>query len=380
MRTAPKCLFASLSISFAFGINTVAQIPTPSPNSTEQPIKVVTEEVKLNVSAQTMGGRFVADLKPDDLLIVEERTPQTITSLRQVPANVVILLDAGGGLSFVKSLALTRLTSKILINGLRAEDKVAVIQYYDKVEKISDWTTDHSVLFDCLDKKLYSGNRSRFADALNASVNLFSSQPIENRHLVIISDGIDTVADDAALIDAYRNVLAANVMVHVISYTQMEQEAGKKASRVINFGLGDTKPRVPKEIYDDWLRSLPITEKQRANLEAMNEAQRIISINLDREQIKLIKQRREAWLRSEDQMHSLAEETGGMFHAPEEIQTMWSFALEVANTIDSQYVVTYTPTRPFLRSPLGETRKVIVSTYKDGVHITARQKLIIKNK
>ena len=79
-------------------------------------------------------------------------------------------------------------------------------------------------------------------------------------------------------------------------------------------------------------------------------------------------------------MHSLAEETGGMFHAPEQLQTMWSFALEVANTIDSQYVVTYTPTRPFSSSPLGETRKVVVSTYKDGVHITARQKLIIKNK
>jgi VWFA-related protein len=377
---APKNLVAYFSFLFAFSVSCLAQLPTPTPLPTELPIKVITEEVKLNVSAQSAGGRFISNLKPDDLLIVEEGTPQTITSLRQVPANVVVLLDSSGGLSFVKSPALTRLTSKILINGLRTEDRVAVIQYYDRVEQISDWTSDHTELFESLDKKLYSGNRSRFADALNASVNLFSSQPIENRHLVIISDGIDTVADDAALIDAYRNVLAANVMVHVISYTQMEQEAGKKASRVINFGLGDTKPRVPKEIYDDWLRSLPITEKQRANLEAMNEAQRIISINLDREQIKLIKQRREAWLRSEDQMHSLAEETGGMFHAPEQLQTMWSFALEVANTIDSQYVVTYTPTRPFSSSPLGETRKVVVSTYKDGVHITARQKLIIKNK
>ena len=54
--------------------------------------------------------------------------------------------------------------------------------------------------------------------------------------------------------------------------------------------------------------------------------------------------------------------------APEEIETMWSFALEIANNIDSEYVVTYTPTKPFATSS-GESRKVIVSTHRDGVHV-----------
>jgi hypothetical protein len=108
----------------------------------------------------------------------------------------------------------------------------------------------------------------------------------------------------------------------------------------------------------------------------MNEAQRIIIVTLDNERIKLIKQRREAWLGSEDQMRGLADDTGGMFHAPEEIETMWSFALEIANNIDSEYVVTYTPTKPFAASS-GESRKVIVSTHRDGVHVRARQKLIL---
>ena len=377
MTIAPRHLFALISLLLVFRFHGNAQVPTPTPVPTEQPIKVTTEEVKLNVAAQSAGGRFITDLKPDDLLIVEEGTPQTITSLRQVPANVVILLDTGGGLSFVKSLALTRLTAKILVNGFQADDKVAVIQYYDKVERISDWTNDHAALFASLDKKLYSGNRSRFTDALNASVDLFVSQPIENRHLVIISDGLDSVADDAALSNAYQNVLAANITTHVISYTQLEQQAGKKASQRITLGKGDTKPRVPKEIYDSWVNSLPIRERQKANLEAMNEAQRIISVNLDNEQIRLIRQRREAWLKSEDQMRALADDTGGMFHAPEGIETMWSFALEIANTIDSQYVVTYTPTKPFSTSPSGESRKVIVSTHRDGVHIRARQKLVL---
>jgi hypothetical protein len=59
---------------------------------------------------------------------------------------------------------------------------------------------------------------------------------------------------------------------------------------------------------------------------------------------------------------------------------MWSFSLEIANTIDSQYVVTYTPTKPFSTSPLGDTRKVVVSTHRDGVHVTSRQKVVVKLK
>lgn len=95
-------------IIFTFSV--FAQTPTPP----DEPIKVLTEEVHLNVTAQTDYGRIVPNLKIDDLLIVEEGTPQTITSIKQIPANVLLMLDTGGNLTFAKNKAMTGITTKVI--------------------------------------------------------------------------------------------------------------------------------------------------------------------------------------------------------------------------------------------------------------------------
>ena len=61
----------------------------PSPTPPDEQINILTEEVRLNVTAQYADGRFVPTLTKDDLLIVESGDPQTITSMKRVPANVI---------------------------------------------------------------------------------------------------------------------------------------------------------------------------------------------------------------------------------------------------------------------------------------------------
>ena len=160
-----------MALLLLLGHSALAQQPmaTATPDET---VKVATEEVKLNVMARNSFGRFVSTLKPDDLLIVEEGTPQTITSMRRVSANVLFLLDTGGDLNFAKNVATTKITAKITIDKLSAADNIAVIQYSDKIETVAAWTKDHSAIFHSLDKRLISGKRSRFSDALNAAVSL----------------------------------------------------------------------------------------------------------------------------------------------------------------------------------------------------------------
>lgn len=381
MKTGFANLSFALSLVILLCLAVFPQEPTPTPSPTptppDEPVKVVTEEVKLNVMARNTYGKFVPTLKPDDLLIVEEGTPQTITSMRRVPANVLFLLDTGGELNFVKSVVLTKLMAKIVIDRLGDDDTIAAIQYSDKIETVSDWTKDREAIFESLDKRLFSGKRSRFSDGLNAAVDLFDSRPLENRHLVLISDGLESVADVTKRQNALQNILAANITIHVISYTLLEEQRAKKASQRITLGKGDTKPRVPDYIFDSMLKSLPVKEEVRRFLKTANEAQRIVIVTLDNERVRFIRARRESWRESETRMRELAEDTGGVFHAPEEPVTMLEFAFEVAGAIGSQYVVTYSPTKPVADLPRGETRKVRVGTHCDGVEIRSRQKLIL---
>lgn len=370
-------LLWSLAASFGFAQDSPSPQPTPPDN---EPIKILTEEVNLNVSAQYSNGKFVPTLTKDDLLIVESGEPQTITSIKRVPAQVLLLLDTGSDINFAKNTAMTGITAKVFVKYLSPKDSLAVMQYNNKIEAISDWTSDFNAAMTEMDKKLFGGRRSRFSEALNAAVEMFKSRPLENRHLVLITDGAESVADQAARQAALQNLLAANITVHVISYTQMEEQRARKAARPIKLGDGKTQPRVPEYIYDDILRGINLRPEQKRFLKTANQAQRLVIVNLDNEMMKTVRRKREEWRNSETKLQTLADDSGGVFQASESLESMWKFAAEVANAVDSQYVVTYMPIRSIAESPLSETRKVRVSSPCDGVRIKSRQQIVVSKK
>ena len=358
-----------------FSLAGFAQTPSPTPPGDQ--IRVLTEEVRLNVSAQYADGRFAPTLSADDLLIVESGDPQTITSMKRVPASVLLLLDAGGEANFVKSAATTRITAKIVIGNLAPTDTCAVMQYNDKIETLADWTLKEKFELSDLDNKILSGKRSRFSEALNVAVKIFGSRPAENRHLVLITDGTESVADEAAQQAALRNLLAANITVHVISYTRLEEQKSRQATQRVKLNKEKTPPRTPDFIIEPLLQILPDTERNRARtiLKTMNQSRRIVVVQLDSAMIETVRRRREAWRLSEPQLQSLADDSGGVFLAPESIEAFWQFAAEVARAVGSQYVVTYTPKKPIADSPENNPRKVRVSSHRDGVRIRSRQKI-----
>jgi VWFA-related protein len=361
-----------LTVLSAFSV--VAQ-EKPTPTPPEETIKIATEEVHLNITAQTANGRFVTTLTPDDLLIVEEGTPQKIESMKKVPASVLLLLDNGGDLNFAKTLNMTRLTAKLLVEKLSSDNSIAVLQSYNKIETVTEWTSDHETLQDNLDKKLFSGNTSRFTDSINAAIKMFETRSLENRHLVFIGDALDSFVSESERQQAFQNLIAANITVHVIAYNKMEAMRGKGATRSFQIGEEREAPRLPDHILEGIIQGLPVA--MRDGFRRMAKSERLFIIRLDKKTIKLAKQKREDWIKGETELQILAEDSGGMFQAPEQPETMWLLAEEIAKAIDSQYVVTYVPTKPFAGSAESENRKVRVSTHCNGVQIRARQKVVL---
>ncbi len=374
-------VLAFRKVLFIFGLivsstfSAVSQQPTPQPTPPEETIKIATEEVHLNITAQTPNGKFVPTLTKDDLLIVEEGTPQKIESMKKVPASVLILLDTGGNLNFAKTLNMTRLTAKLLVEKISAENSIAVMQSYNKIETVSEWTNNREAVQDNLDKKLFSGNTSRFADSINAAIKMFESRSLENRHLVFIGDALDSFAAENERQQAFQNLIAANITVHVIAYNKMEAIRGKGATRSFQIGEERESPRLPDHVLEGIIQGLPVA--MRDGFRRMAKSERLFIIRLDKKAIKLAKQKRENWIKGEKELQTLAEDTGGMFQAPEELETMWLTATEIAKVVDSQYVVSYVPTKPFADSDTSENRKVRVSTHCNGVQIRARQKIVL---
>ncbi|MFN2481082.1 MAG: hypothetical protein ABR554_06420, partial [Pyrinomonadaceae bacterium] len=87
-----RALFLLVVCPFFFATPTAAQSgrpvpkPSPTPVESEDQIKVFTEEVRIPVFARDQYGRFDPTLETDDVLVLEDGVPQTVRSIRRVPA------------------------------------------------------------------------------------------------------------------------------------------------------------------------------------------------------------------------------------------------------------------------------------------------------
>jgi hypothetical protein len=157
----------------------------------------------------------------------------------------------------------------------------------------------------------------------------------------------------------------------------------ERAGSLLKLGDGKKKPRIDPLIYEDIIRGMAMgidgrdAVRLRARLRQLNEAQDWVVVNLDLERTKRMGEKREIWKRAETDLQSVGQDTGGIFRAPEDLDGMLKLATEIAKAIDSQYVVTYMPKKPFRRLEDNESRKVRVSTYCEGVEIQSRQKIVL---
>ncbi|MEZ5344881.1 MAG: VWA domain-containing protein [Pyrinomonadaceae bacterium] len=357
-------LFVALS---ALAPALFAQTPTPAPVVDDTPETIYTEEIKLNVSAFDTYGDFVSEVKADDLVILEDGRIHQASSIRRLPASILIVLDTGGEMRNVKSLQQTRETAMSLVASLSGEDSVALLEYNDKPKILLEWTTDKDQTLSVLKKDLNFGRRSVFVDALNLATEFLRKSENENRHLVLITDGTDSFDRADRRTEEMRRLMTTNINVHVISYTLLE--AAKVEPKTKSTGA---KPH-PNPLPDEVIAGLPNGVRETAR------ATKILTINTDKEFLRVMKKRKQDLDESSDFLLALSENTSGMYILPQTKDEMTEKAKLIGKIIDSNYVVTYTPKRPLSESPDGEIRNVEVSSRRAGLRVSAKRKLLIDN-
>jgi len=339
--------------------------PTPTPTPPDDTLHISTEEIKLNVLAFDENGDFFRDVNKNDLVITEDNILHQPSSVRRIPANVVILLDTGGELRSVKSLAQTRRVAEALVGALRPEDSVAILQYADKAEVVGEWTSDKDQSLAAI-KRTNFGRRSAFVDGLTLATNFLVRSQRDNKHLVLITDGTDSAGKRSAKFDAMQRLLTTDISVHVLSYTGMEAADIQPRTKT----LTDQAP--PKAMPDEIAATLPNGVKD------PNRVKVGPSVNLYRTLIKKMEARQADLKTSEEQLDKLAENTNGEFVLPAGIDEMIDKTALVAKIIDASYVVTYTPKIAVAETRGVAERHIEVTSKRPGLVVVARRKLLIR--
>jgi len=107
------------------------------------------------------------------------------------------------------------------------------MQSGNSAEMLQPWTTDKPAVFRILKNKLISTKRSRISEAIaNAGVQL-KDRPEGSRHVVLITDGVDTPGGKVDREEAIRKLIAARATVHIISYTEFVRQKSDKPSSIV---------------------------------------------------------------------------------------------------------------------------------------------------
>src|SRR6266851_3579561 len=381
-----------LAFAFSFAIPTFGQQPSATPPNSKQadsqptskparedqqePIRVNVEEVQIPIAAFDAYGRLDPTVVLSDLLILENGVRQEGRSVRRVPSSVLLLLDTGGEINSAKNIRATAEIARNLVASLASQDQISVIQFNGKVELLQDWTTDKSRVTHVLETKLLSGKGAALSPAIAAAVDQFRTQPIGCRHLVLITDGVETAGSKPGRTEAIKRLMASNAVVHVLSYAVVSQASTKEALRTVRNRNKSTTP-------DDVINSLPPDDRGPKRLGLGSFYLRQLhkpggkTIDLDPERRRRIKQYEEAMIEGEFLLTSLTKEAGGNIWLPETLDQMIADGARVAHLIDAEYLVTYRPSRAFASSAKDEVRRIEIVSRRVGLNIVARRSYVV---
>ncbi|MGH9928629.1 MAG: VWA domain-containing protein [Pyrinomonadaceae bacterium] len=369
------CLFLFSLMLATAGFGQVKQkqpqpLPSPTPNEEDDRVKVFTEEVRLPVIAVDQFGHYDPTVVPDDILVLEDGVAQQIKSVRRIPANVILVLDTGGELSGLGGLSkrtgLTRDVAIELLNRLREDIWVEVMQFNNSVDVLQTWTRDRPATIKALKTKLSSGKRAHFADAVAAAAQQLKDRPEGSRHVVFITDGVDTPGGRVPLAQAMKEMAAARATIHIVSYTEFVRQ------------------EKPKKTGSDPIRQVPTSHDPITTMDptlppgtTRSPAYVLHSVTFDPAMRKKQKAYEAEVRNSQQVLTEVAEETGGQIFLPKTSGEMIVQAREAAREVGAEYVVTYRPRRPLSSAEKGQYRRIEVASRRVGLSLRSRRGYVV---
>lgn len=274
----------------------------------DEVVRINASEVMLPVTVRDASGALVTDLGRKDFKVFEDGREQPLSdiSLRQVPADVALLVDASS--SVAESFEDFRRAADEFAGRVGADDRFCLVKFDDRVELLLDWSKSRLQLRRAL-ARLTTGVFTRFNDALLLSARE-QFQPGERRRaLVFLSDGIDSNRGSATAEAARRALLETQVTVYGIANTEIER-ARKRAELDVLLAGPDSAVRFNQLRIGDLRESLRVLDLSERNLEALTRS------------------------------------TGGRLYRPQSFSSLGRVYAEIADELRHQYALYYTPTNP----------------------------------
>ena len=157
----------------------------------DEPLKIDSSIVRLNVGVVDQRGRFVNSLDRSNFKIFEDGVKQDIVRFEPstAPFSVVMMLDMSG--STLSMRQVMKQSAFRFLDALLPEDRVAVVEFYDKINLRNDFTTDRRVISNSINVSNGRG-KTQFYKALDFALDKLAREGNRRKAVIVLSDGVDT--------------------------------------------------------------------------------------------------------------------------------------------------------------------------------------------
>ena len=176
---------AALIVSLCGFVSVFAQV--------DDPVNVDTSIVRVNIGVVDQRGRPITSLNRPDFAVFENGVKQDIShfELASAPFSVVMMLDMSGSTkSFRQNIALS---AARFLDALAPDDRVAVIEFYNKVNVLNDFTADRRTILHSITVANGSGDTNLYK-GVDLALEKLAKEGNRRKAIVVLTDGVDTNA------------------------------------------------------------------------------------------------------------------------------------------------------------------------------------------
>src|SRR3982751_4995610 len=189
-------------------------------------LKIDSSIVRLNVGVVDTHGHSITDLDRSNFKIFEDGVKQEITRFQPstAPFSVVMMLDMSG--STLSMRQVMKQSAFRFLDALSPEDRVAVVEFYDKINLRNDFTTDRRTVINSIDVSNGRG-KTQFYKALEFALDKLAREGNRRKAVIVLSDGVDTDFRDVDR-DKLANVSDGDIA------TAIDPNANQNLTRILN--------------------------------------------------------------------------------------------------------------------------------------------------
>lgn len=230
---------------------------TPSKNadpaSEDEVIRTTTDLVTCDVQITDSRGKVIVGLTPDDFIVTEDGTPQTIHHFslgddQNVPRTIVLLIDhSGSQIPYIKTSVEA---AKTLVDKLGPRDIMAIVT--DDVKLLVDFTRDKVKLKKGLDSLLSSRGASKQFSAMLATVRELVSVEDVRPIVIFQTDGDELFHLRPSVPPLFSIPPTGQEPVELRSFSLRDVYLAIEKSRVSVYTVIPSQPMIESQFHTDF--------------------------------------------------------------------------------------------------------------------------------